>query len=75
MRLLAALIMIAIGAPALAAPRHRPAPPAGPPPFCIERGGPDGPGSTLQDCRYYDYQSCLAAAASRGNCVRNIDAK
>lgn len=75
MRLLALLLMTtAIGAPALAAPRHRPAP-AGPPPFCIERGGPEGPGSTPQDCRYYDYQSCLAAAASRGNCVRNIDAK
>jgi hypothetical protein len=48
----------------------------GPPPFCVARGGFDGPGSTPQDCRYDDYQSCLAAAAAlRGNCVRNIDAR
>ncbi|MEW6641330.1 MAG: DUF3551 domain-containing protein [Pseudomonadota bacterium] len=43
-----------------------------PPPFCIDRGGFDGPGSTTRDCRYDDYESCLKAAAAKGNCVRNI---
>jgi hypothetical protein len=51
-----------------------PASAAGVPPFCILRGGSDGPGSAPQDCRYYDYQTCLQAAAdTRGNCVVNID--
>ncbi len=73
--MLASMLAIA-GASALAAPRQRHAAPVGPPPFCIERGGLLGPGSTPQDCRYYDYQGCLeAAAVTRGNCVRNIDAK
>lgn len=70
---LASLLVVAA---ASAAPRQRHAAPVGPPPFCIERGGLEGPGSTPQDCRYYDYQGCLeAAAVTRGNCVRNIDAK
>jgi hypothetical protein len=49
---------------------------AGVPPFCIMRGGPRGPGSVPQLCRWYDYQSCLQAAAElNGNCVVNIDYK
>jgi hypothetical protein len=49
---------------------------AGVPPFCIMRGGPRGPGSVPQLCRWYDYQSCLQAAADlNGNCVINIDYK
>ncbi len=57
--------------PAVAKP-----PRTGAPPFCIDRGGFDGPGSTTLDCRYDDYRSCLqAAAATRGNCVRNINAR
>jgi len=68
-----AAIVVAIVAitPAAAAARR-----SGPPPFCIDRGGRFGPGSTPLDCRYYDYQTCLQAAAdTRGNCVRNINAK
>jgi hypothetical protein len=51
-----------------------PAAAAGVPKFCILRGGSDGPGSSPQLCSYYDYQTCLeAAAVLRGNCVQNID--
>jgi hypothetical protein len=51
-----------------------PAMAAGVPPFCILRGGSDGPGSSPQLCSYDDYQTCLeAAAVLRGNCVQNID--
>lgn len=64
------VIAIITVTPAAARTPHR-----GAPAFCISRGGFDGPGSTTLDCRYDDYQSCLrAAAATRGNCVRNIDA-
>jgi hypothetical protein len=44
-------------------------------PFCIARGGGggEGGGGGPQDCRYYDWQECLQAAAARGNCVQNID--
>jgi hypothetical protein len=44
-------------------------------PFCIARGGGggEGGGGGSQDCRYYDWQTCLQAAAARGNCVQNID--
>jgi hypothetical protein len=60
----------AILLPALAAPATA----AGVPPFCILRGGSDGPGGSPQLCSYYDYQACLQAAADlRGNCVQNID--
>jgi hypothetical protein len=46
----------------------------GVPPFCVMRGGSDGPGGSPQLCSYYDYQACLQAAADlRGNCVQNID--
>jgi hypothetical protein len=38
------------------------------------RGGPRGPGSVPQICRFFDYQQCLQAAADlNGNCVVNID--
>jgi hypothetical protein len=47
----------------------------GPSPFCVDAGGSNGPGSRPQDCQYYDYQSCIEAAAVRGNCVRNIELK
>jgi hypothetical protein len=44
------------------------------PPFCVMRGGPRGPGSVPQLCRFFDYQDCLWAAADlHGNCVQNID--
>jgi hypothetical protein len=47
---------------------------AGAPPFCVMRGGSNGPGSEPQDCAYFDYQACLQAAADmHGNCVMNID--
>jgi hypothetical protein len=46
----------------------------GVPPFCVTRsGGGEGGGGGPQDCRYYDYQSCIQAAIARGNCVQNID--
>jgi hypothetical protein len=44
------------------------------PPFCVLTGGPRGPGSLPQICRFFDYQQCLQAAAElRGNCVVNVD--
>ncbi len=44
------------------------------PPFCVMTGGPRGPGSVPQICRFYDYQECLqASAVLHGNCVVNID--
>jgi hypothetical protein len=47
---------------------------AGAPPFCVLRGGIDGPGGSPQVCAYTDYQACIEAAATlRGNCVQNID--
>jgi hypothetical protein len=47
---------------------------SGIPPFCVLTGGPRGPGSLPQICRFFDYQQCLQAAANlRGNCVVNID--
>jgi hypothetical protein len=60
--------------PAMAA-RTAPPRPAGPPPFCISRGGGDGASGVYTDCRFYDYQSCIQAAAERGNCVRNINSR
>jgi hypothetical protein len=47
---------------------------AGAPPFCVMRGGSNGPGSEPQDCTYSSYLACLQAAADmHGNCVVNID--
>jgi hypothetical protein len=44
------------------------------PPFCVMTGGPRGPGTVPQLCRFFDYQDCLLAAADlHGNCVQNID--
>jgi hypothetical protein len=72
---LAAIALAVMTIPATAAPRVR-ATPNGPPPFCIARGGGgEGGAISVHDCRYYDYQSCIQAAAAAGNCVRNIDAK
>jgi hypothetical protein len=47
----------------------------GVPPFCVMRGGgAEGGGGGPQDCRYFDYQTCLQASATlHGNCVQNID--
>ncbi|CAN5415086.1 hypothetical protein BH11PSE4_BH11PSE4_25400 [soil metagenome] len=46
------------------------------PPFCIKRGGVFGPDTMRQLCYWYDYQTCLQAAAElNGNCVVNIDYK
>jgi ABC-type sugar transport system substrate-binding protein len=64
----AALALLALAAPSAAVAA------SGVPPFCILRGGTDGPGGSPQLCSYYDYQTCLQAAAElRGNCVQNID--
>ncbi|CAN5415049.1 hypothetical protein BH11PSE4_BH11PSE4_25390 [soil metagenome] len=42
--------------------------------FCILRGGGGEGGSGRTDsCIFSDYQQCLQAAASGGNCVQNID--
>jgi hypothetical protein len=44
------------------------------PPFCVMVGGPRGPSTMPQLCRFYDYQECLqASAVLHGNCVVNID--
>jgi hypothetical protein len=38
------------------------------------RGGANGPGSSPDDCRYFDYQACLQASVeTHGTCVQNID--
>jgi hypothetical protein len=59
------LAPVAIPSPAFA---------AGTPPFCLMRGGSNGPGGSPQDCRFFDYQACLQASVdSHGNCVQNID--
>lgn len=68
----AASASLAIGEPAQARPSV--AARSGIPPFCVLTGGPRGPGSVPQICRFFDYQQCLQAAANlRGNCVVNID--
>jgi uncharacterized protein DUF3551 len=60
------LVLAAAPAPAAAA--------SGASPFCVLRGGSDGPGGSPQLCSYFDYQACLQAAADlHGNCVQNID--
>ena len=67
-------MVLALTAIFLLAPAATPSLAAGTPPFCVLRGGSDGPGSTPQICAYYDFQVCLQAAADlRGNCVQNID--
>jgi hypothetical protein len=44
------------------------------PPFCVMIGGPRGPSTRPQICRFFDYQECLQASADlHGNCVVNID--
>src|SRR3984957_14323960 len=44
------------------------------PPFCVMVGGPRGPSTMPQICRFFDYQECLrASAVLHGNCVVNID--
>jgi hypothetical protein len=64
----------ALAAIFLLASATSPALAAGAPPFCVMRGGSNGPGSEPQDCAYFDYQACLQAAADmHGNCVVNID--
>jgi hypothetical protein len=43
-------------------------------PFCLLPGSTNGPGGAPQICGYYDWQTCLeAAAVRRANCVVNID--
>ena len=47
---------------------------SGVPPFCVMVGGPRGPSTMPQICRFFDYQECLrASAVLHGNCVVNID--
>jgi hypothetical protein len=69
----AAVVVAALFLPALATAPASAA--GGVAPFCIARGGGggEGGGGGPQDCRYYDWQACLQAAAARGNCVQNID--
>ncbi|WP_441276926.1 DUF3551 domain-containing protein [Tardiphaga sp. 172_B4_N1_3] len=72
----AAIAIAAASLPAVDSAQARPsvAASSGIPPFCVLTGGPRGPGSVPQICRFFDYQQCLqAAAALRGNCVVNID--
>jgi hypothetical protein len=65
--LLAGSVLLGLATPAAAAK-------SGVPPYCVMTGGPRGPGSVPQICRFFDYQQCLeAAAVLRGNCVVNID--
>ena len=46
---------------------------SGAPPFCVLIGGARG-NPLPEICRFFDYASCLQAAADlRGNCVANID--
>ena len=73
--LLVALVLLVVGvAPSPGEARARPEVRSAIPPFCVLTGGPRGPGSRPQICRFYDYQVCLQAAADlRGNCVVNID--
>jgi hypothetical protein len=67
-------IVLALTGIFLLAASTSPALAAGAPPFCVMRGGSNGPGSEPQDCAYFDYQACLQAAADmHGNCVVNID--
>jgi hypothetical protein len=68
------LLLLGVMEPALAAPRRPPAP-SGPAPYCIARGGAEGGGSFVGNCRFYDFESCAQAAAAGGNCVRNPDAR
>jgi hypothetical protein len=43
-------------------------------PYCIARGGSNGESAAyVGNCKYFDYQECLQAAAGGGNCVQNID--
>jgi hypothetical protein len=68
----AALFLFVLSLPALTATSASAA--SGVAPFCITRGGgAEGGGGAPEDCRYYDWQTCLQAAAARGNCVQNID--
>ncbi|KAA0076353.1 DUF3551 domain-containing protein [Tardiphaga sp. P9-11] len=73
---LAAIAIASAALPTLDLAQARPSVAArsGIPPFCVLTGGPRGPGSVPQICRFFDYQQCLQAAADlRGNCVVNID--
>ena len=43
-------------------------------PYCIATGsGGEGGGYRTGRCEFFDYQKCLQAAASGGNCIQNID--
>jgi hypothetical protein len=47
---------------------------AAPSPFCLMRGGSNGPGSEPEICGFFDYRQCLQAAANlNANCVPNSD--
>ena len=64
---LALSLPLAMASPAAAASRH-----AGPSPFCLMQGGPNGPGSVPEI--YFDYRRCLQAAADfNADCVPNSD--
>lgn len=69
----ATLALLAAVLPGAADARIASRPHAGVPPYCVLIGGARGV-PLPQICRFYDYQSCLQAAADlRGNCVANID--
>ncbi len=81
MRVVRRMIMVAVALAVcaavlpgnVAAARTAARPVSGVPPYCVQVGGARG--SPLpQICRFFDYQSCLQAAADlHGNCVANID--
>jgi hypothetical protein len=65
---LAGVVTVLASSPVSAAVR------SGVPPFCVMVGGPRGPSTMPQLCRFFDYQECLqASAVLHGNCVVNID--
>ncbi len=58
----------AMTSPAAAASR------AGPSPFCLMQGSPNGPGGAPEICGYSDYRQCLQAGAEmHAYCVPNSD--
>ncbi len=74
MTVAAALALCAAVLPGFVAEARSAAPSeSGVSPFCVLIGGARG-SELPQICRFYDYPSCLQAAADlHGNCVANID--
>jgi hypothetical protein len=67
-------VALAIGAPLVSGAMAMAQPATGRvAPYCIATGGGEGSGYRTGRCQFFDYQQCLQAAASGGNCVQNID--